>query len=131
MGMPQIPEGTHRPDNDEVVIDLFESIALQEMAIAHILNAEGEKLQLILQKYKNEEISFCDLESMSKLINTTITDLIMKEWLLISKFNSVASFSNYTPCHKPCKCSCKDGCKEHCRKEVGMIEYKITNPCDK
>ena len=43
MSAPEIPERTQ----EESLIDLLESIALEETALAHILNAEGEKIQAI------------------------------------------------------------------------------------
>jgi ADP-dependent phosphofructokinase/glucokinase len=43
MSMPQIPEEKYRPDVCEVLIDILKSIALEETALANILNAEGRK----------------------------------------------------------------------------------------
>lgn len=46
MGMPVItPSNTTR---QQAITDIIESVALQEAALAHILNAEGEKLQRII-----------------------------------------------------------------------------------
>ena len=43
MGMPVItPSATTR---EQAVTDIIESVALQETALSHILNAEGEKIQ--------------------------------------------------------------------------------------
>lgn len=120
MGMPQIPDGANRPNMEEVVIDLFESIALEEMAISHILNAEGEKLQAIVSSYKKNEIDICTINKTANILNQTISDLIIKEWLLINKFNSIKEYSNncldYTGIQKctyikKCKKSCDIKCK--------------------
>lgn len=46
MGMPVIRPGTIT--REESVGNIIESIALEESAIAHILNAESEKLQAII-----------------------------------------------------------------------------------
>ncbi len=43
MGMPEIPPQHHRPDLYHTIIDLLESIALEETALSHLLNAEAEK----------------------------------------------------------------------------------------
>ena len=46
MGMPVItPRTTTRP---QAVTDIIESVALQETALSHILNAEGEKIQKVV-----------------------------------------------------------------------------------
>ncbi|OON93763.1 MAG: hypothetical protein ATN32_08700, partial [Candidatus Epulonipiscium fishelsonii] len=83
--MPQIPKGIHRPNFDETIIDLLESIALEEMALANILNAEGEKLQEVIKRYSKNELCFSHINdacySTEKMINT----IIMKEWLLLNK----------------------------------------------
>lgn len=46
MGMPIITPGDKTWE--EAVTDLIESVALQESALSHILNAEGEKMQAII-----------------------------------------------------------------------------------
>ena len=46
MGMPVItPSNTTRT---RAVTDIIESVALQETALSHILNAEGEKIQKVV-----------------------------------------------------------------------------------
>ena len=94
MGMPQIPDGTNRPSLEEVIIDLFESIALEEMAISHILNAEGEKLQSIVCGFKNNALDICQLINVTNSAHQIVSDLIIKEWLLLNKFNNIKEFSN-------------------------------------
>lgn len=46
MSMPIITPG--EGTREQAITDLIESVALQETALSHILNAEGEKLQLII-----------------------------------------------------------------------------------
>lgn len=89
MGMPQIPEGTNRPTFDETIIDLLESIALDHMSLSHIMNAEGEKLQELINKYACEEIGYGQLECSCKNTNRLINDIIMKEWLLLNRMNTI------------------------------------------
>ncbi len=43
MGMPVIEPGTST--RYQAITDIISSVALQEAALAHILNAEGEKIQ--------------------------------------------------------------------------------------
>ena len=93
MGMPQIPDGTNRPNLEEVIIDLFESIALEEMAISHILNAEGEKLQAMVYNFKENHLDVCDLTNITDSTHQIVSDLIIKEWLLLTKFNNIKEFS--------------------------------------
>jgi hypothetical protein len=46
MGMPVITPG--ESTRDQAITDLIESIALEETALSHIMNAEGEKMQAII-----------------------------------------------------------------------------------
>ena len=107
MGMPQIPEGTNRPTLNQTIIDLLESIALEEMAMAHIMNAEGEKMQETVKKYACDIISMNQLESSFKDTQSMMSNLIMKEWLLLSKMNLVLTIPDTKePEPKPeCNCS--------------------------
>lgn len=102
MGMPQIPDGKNRPTFDNTIIDLLESIALEEMALSHVMNAEGEKLQETIKRYAAQDLCFCQLESSCKTTQSMINSLIMKEWLLLSKMNAIIEAKqNLDP---ECKC---------------------------
>ena len=46
MGMPTITPGIRT--QEQVMTDLIESIAMQERALSHIVNAESEKMQAII-----------------------------------------------------------------------------------
>ena len=46
MGMPIITAST--TTRGQAITDLIQSVALEETALSHILNAEGEKLQKIM-----------------------------------------------------------------------------------
>lgn len=95
MGMPQIPEGSNRPSFDETMIDLLESIALEEMAIAHIMNAEGEKLQEVIKRFGCCDVGFCQLHDSCKSTQGIVNSLIMKEWLLLSKMDSILTIKEH------------------------------------
>ncbi len=106
MGMPQLPDDSNRPDLDEVFIDLFESIALEEIAISSILNAEADKLQALVKSFKENPTDIRALDKVSSNLNQTISNLIIKEWLLLSKFNNIKDYSmqvqklkKTTPCN--------------------------------
>ena len=118
MGMPQIPDGANRPTLDQTIIDLLESIALEEMAMAHIMNAEGEKMQEVIKQYGCNDISLNQLDSSCQDTQSMMSNLIMKEWLLLNKMHSILKISDHAMgkekerCHLPKQhpCNC-----EHCR----------------
>lgn len=46
MGMPVITAST--TTREQAITDLIQSVALEETALSHILNAEGEKIQKVV-----------------------------------------------------------------------------------
>ena len=69
MGMPIITPGTG--SRYQAVTDLIESVALQETALSHILNAEGEKMQAIIAMTDVTPEQLMELNnSVNNLINS-------------------------------------------------------------
>ena len=65
MGMPVIEV----KDRCDAITDLIESVALEEAALAHILNAEGEKLQAVIAKRDTDvKELLCVNESVEKMV---------------------------------------------------------------
>lgn len=95
MSMPTIPEENFRPTFSEAVIDLFESIALEEIALSHLINAEAEKVQAFVGKRMDFPTRPTNLQivklnqSVTKLMDT----IVMKEWLLLKKLENVMELS--------------------------------------
>lgn len=48
MSMPQFPNDPTTMTRDDVINQIISSIAMEELGLSHILNAEGEKLQYVL-----------------------------------------------------------------------------------
>ena len=72
------------PDfRSQAVSDLFESIALQQAALAHILNAEGEKLQKVLSiPGISPEIILQTNQSVESMVNSIASlESILKQKL--------------------------------------------------
>src|SRR3954453_12891244 len=90
MSMPTIPEELFRPTLGEAVIDLFKSIAMEETAISHLLNAEAEKIQAFVGHQLDFPINPTNLDilrfnqSVTKLVDV----IVMKEWLLFRKLET-------------------------------------------
>lgn len=67
----------------EDICDIIESIALEETAISHILNAEGEKIQKAVKIACNCE----DLIKVNESVSRTITNVTMLESVLLDKLS--------------------------------------------
>ncbi len=68
MGMPVIrPSTTTR---NQAITDLVESVALQEAALSHILNAEGEKIQkMVAMESVTPEVLLATNKSVESMVN--------------------------------------------------------------
>lgn len=88
MSEPIIPERTQ----EEALTDLLESIALEETALAHILNAEGEKIQAIAEFFSLGEITADELLELQDSVRKTLRLPIKKEILLQFKLEDVLDF---------------------------------------
>ncbi|MDD4643817.1 MAG: hypothetical protein PHW90_02185 [Bacilli bacterium] len=104
MSMPQIPENKHRPSLKCVVIDLLESVAMEEISISHLINAEAEKIQAFVGN--KTDFPFCneikEVMDFSKIISDFLEKIIMKQWILLNKLNKIIEIGK--PCFHHNKC---------------------------
>ena len=71
----------------QAITDLIESVALQETALSHILNAEGEKIQAMLQI---EEASAAELLALNDEATKLIAAVTRLELVLQTKMNLIS-----------------------------------------
>ena len=130
--MPNIPNITPEISLDRCnTIDLLlNSIALEEIALSHIVNAEGEKLQLLL---KQNHGSLQDILKVNDSVNKTLRSIVKSQMLLQFKLEDVIELNNDSDCNKTCKqdhppCSC-DKCKndQHCGRCTKNKRCKCTH----
>ncbi|MDM5215058.1 hypothetical protein QUF94_27445 [Peribacillus sp. NJ4] len=97
MSFPNIPNITPliSVTTGQTVPLLLASIALEELALAHIINAEAEKLQFVLGTLPTGTtlspavVSAADLLAIDSSVQRTLRDVIKKEMLLEFKFENV------------------------------------------
>ena len=89
MSMPNIPDIMPKITitREETINLLLASVALEEIGLAHIINAEGEKIQAVVKDGKC--VSLEDLIAIDKSVQTTLRDIIKKEILLEFKFENI------------------------------------------
>lgn len=80
--------------------DIVESIALQEAALAHILNAEGEKIQ----KAVAESSDVCELLAVNESVQKTLVRATHLEQVLYAKLEAIHSYCDGEP--SGCDFSC-------------------------
>ncbi len=83
---------------------LLASIALEELALAHIVNAEAEKIQFVLgtltpttSTLTPTAVTISNLLLIDASIRRTLQDVIKKEMLLQFKFENVLDLIQVTP----------------------------------
>ncbi len=82
MGMPIIEAGT--ATRCEAIGDLVLSISMEETALSHILNAEGEKLQALIASAATAE----DLLTVNKSVNNMVKAISTLEMVLAKKLGN-------------------------------------------
>ena len=89
MSFPNVPDvdaSVSLSTEDPVNLPLV-SIAFEELGLAHLINAEAEKLQFVLgtlegQTRREEPVSVEDLLRVNSSVDQTLRDIIKKEMLL-------------------------------------------------
>lgn len=130
MSMPTIPPEPHRPNLKEVTIDLLESIALEEIALSHLINAESEKIQAFVGECLNFPTCPTNKEiiKFNKGVSELLETIVMKEWLLLKKFDNVLEFyDSLVCCNEPHQKKCKKDCR--CKKCVACHLPKCDCRC--
>lgn len=94
MSFPTIPD--INPDitisRDDVINLLLASIAFEELGLAHLINAEAEKVQSVLGTLHGQNVntpSIDDLLTIDRAVNRIMQDVIKKEMLLQFKLESI------------------------------------------
>jgi len=73
-----IPKATRK----QAITDLIQSVALQEAALAHIINAEGEKMQKIIAI---DDVDADELMELNKSVTHLVSSVLRLEMLFIAK----------------------------------------------
>ena len=100
MGVPVIPCVEQR----QALTNLLESIALEETALAHVVNAEGEKIQaMACQMTKACPPNNCDVLAFQKSVVNVIQTAIKMQILLQFKLENVLEAKVKLECCEPCQ----------------------------
>ena len=83
MGMPVITPST--TTRSQAITDIIESVALQETALSHILNAEGEKIQKMVAM---QDVSPDVLLATNKSVESMVNAVSRLEMILHSKLSA-------------------------------------------
>jgi hypothetical protein len=91
--------------NDEqlqnVLINLIDSVAREENALAHLIKAEADKVQAFVGKHCDfpTHPSNNEIIKLNRSVTQLLESIVMKEWLLLKKLEDTLEFVK-----KPNKC---------------------------
>lgn len=88
MSMPVIRRSEDPVNICQAITDLIESIALEETALSHILNAEGEKIQKVLAL---QCVDFCQLMEVNESVANMVAVVSGLEQTLKEKLEFVST----------------------------------------
>ncbi|WP_375005268.1 collagen-like protein [Bacillus velezensis] len=96
MSQPNLPNITPvvTLSRDDTINLLLSSIAMEELGMAHILNAEGEKIQYALGTIPGltgPPLSLADILNLNESVRDTLDSLMKQELLLGSKLDSISN----------------------------------------
>ena len=117
LSLPNIPNITPKISLNrcDTINLLLSSIALEEISLSHILNAEGEKLQLFLKTCPKRLNDFLDINDS---VNKTLRTVVKSQILLELKLEDVVELDRKSNCKDEyCNEGHKDRCKHHNRNE--------------
>lgn len=107
MSFPRIPNITPfiSVTTEQTVPLLLASIAFEELALAHVINADAEKLQFVLGTIEDSAgvtfsppvVSLSNLLDVNKSVQRTLRDVIKKEMLLEFKFENILDLIDTLP----------------------------------
>jgi len=77
---------------EQALTDLLESIALEEAALAHLLNAEAEKVQAVVPDENENEVNFAEMLEVNESVRRIVITAIKMQILLQFKLEQVLDF---------------------------------------
>jgi len=101
--MPKIPDISSMPTLEQALAAIVSSIAMEEVAISHVLTAESEKIRYVIEHAKTSNCGCTDLPCILE-VNKSVADLIKQinafQALLKEKLAIVSKHIQVKP--KPC-----------------------------
>lgn len=118
MSLPNIPDINPdiNLDRCEIIDLLLSSIAMEEIGLSHILNAEGEKLEYLLKAHSG---SLQDFWKTNESVIKTLRTIVKSQMLLQFKLEDVMALDKESKCVKHC---CMKRRKRKCERDYDYGE---------
>lgn len=133
MSMPNIPNITPiiNINREKAINMLMASIAMEEMGLSNIINAESEKIKYILNAHNCKSASIKEIKEVNQSVEKVMRNVMKIQFLLQDKLENII---NIIPKEKPypdkeCNECSKNNCKQHLTL-IGNASGYIDNNCD-
>ena len=126
--MPSFPSNGADMTREDALTMIIASIAMEELALSHILNAEGEKLQYILGTLPGTKPCAGPQEvlAVNKSVTALVETVTQNQMLLKNKLDRVLEFCPLPPPPPP---GCPEPCPPPCPPPWGPKPCPCPPPC--
>ena len=104
MSLPEFPKPGTTFTRDQALDAILTSIAMEEVALSHIINAEGEKIQYILKCAKANRANVCDVLEVNESAASLLEQVNDMQITLKNKLRLALKFlprPERPPCPEP------------------------------
>lgn len=92
MGWLRFPDMSNPASQDEIFDRILETIALEELALAHLIHAEAEKLQAVIRAGVAGPVSAEELREINLAVSKVLETAAAKEDRLHRKLRLILSY---------------------------------------
>ena len=104
MSLPEFPKPDTILSRDQALDAILTSIAMEEVALSHIINAEGEKIQYILKSARANKADVCDVLKVNESATALLEQVNDMQMTLKNKLRWALKYlpkPEEPPCPKP------------------------------
>lgn len=105
MSMPSFPDLSTIPSLEQSLSAIVISIAMEEIALSHIIKAESEKIRFVIDKAKSKDgkdIDISEILAVNKSADELIKNITKLQAILKEKLETASKFVPHTPPAPPC-----------------------------
>lgn len=132
MSMPKFPEVDPEITCDSALNMILTSIAMEELALSHIINAEGEKLQYVLGTLETtcgREFDIEEILAVNKSITCLLDSVSQNQMILKNKMDkAIDALAEVCPGSSPSE-GCPSGCPSGGKKPTDHCSGKRSCGC--
>ena len=104
MSLPKFPKPGTTLTRDQALDAILTSIAMEEVALSHIINAEGEKIKYILKSAQENKADVCDVLKVNESVSSMLEQVNDMQIILKNKLRWALKYlpkPEEPPCPEP------------------------------